>query len=146
MLAEAYRHGEIPVTNETEVEYWYAESAKQGYEEAALKAGELYLANGNEGCAKWFFERAAASSRASQRYLRRMQNIEAHEPPETRPVNHFASLCDLGQTAERKGDNAIAFSLYGISAEAGYTRALYRLGLCYENAVGTPRDIDEALK
>lgn len=145
-LAEAYRLGEIPVTNENQVEYWYAESAKQGYEEAALKAGELYLSNGQESYAKWFFERAASFSRAAQRYLRRMQNVSAAEPPESRPINHFASLCDLGQTAERKGDNAIAFSLYGISAEAGYTRALYRLGLCYENAVGTPRDTVEALK
>ncbi len=146
LLAESYRYGEIPVTSENQVEYWYTESAKQGYEDAALKAGELYLSNGQENYAKWFFEQAAASSRAAQRYLRRMQNVVSAEPPETRPVNHFASLCDLGVTAERKGDNAIAFSLYGISAEAGYTRALYRLGLCYENAVGTPRDPEEALR
>ena len=145
LLAEAYRLGQIPVTSENQVEYWYTESAKQGFEDAALKAGELYLSNGQENYAKWFFERVS-SSRAAQRYLRRMQNVSAAEPPETRPVNHFASLCDLGLLAERKGDNAIAFSLYGISADAGYTRALYRLGLCYENAVGTTRDAQEALK
>ena len=65
LLAEAYRHGEIPRTSENEIEYWYAESAKQGHAEAAQKAGELYLAEGNEGCAKWFFERA--NNRQAQR-------------------------------------------------------------------------------
>ncbi len=151
LLAEAYRHGDIPSEGEAQVAYWYAESAKAGYPDAAIKAGELYLSGGVSGAteehAKWFFEQAQmiGNNRVAARYLSRLRGIEAKKPPEMIPVNHPASLCDLAQSAERAGDNAIAFSLYGLSAESGYVRALYRLGLCYENAIGTLMDMESAV-
>ncbi len=149
-LAEAYRNGKLPAPHETQVVYWYAESAKAGCVEAAVKAGELYLSGsvsgGTEGHAKWFFERVEQESRTAQRYLRRLKGIAAEEPPALMPVNHDAALCDLAQTAERKGDNAIAFALYSLATETGYPRAVYRLGLCYENGVGTSRMPSEAVR
>lgn len=147
-LAELYRSGALPLSDQSYLAYWYGESARGGFADAAVKAGELYLsgavANGTEAHAKWFFLRAEESSRAAQRYLRRLRTVEAEVPPLQNPKNHEAQQTDLAEEAEQKGDNAIAFSLYCIAAESGYARALCRLGICYENGVGTTRDVKEA--
>lgn len=148
-LAEAARRGEVGDVSESHIAYLYAESAAAGYEDAAIRAGELCLGGSihgaNEGHARYFFEKAH-TSRAAQRYLHRLKSVETLPPPDFTPKDYGAILCDLAQSAESYGDNAIAFSLYGTASDLGNVRALFRLGLCYENAVGTMRNAEEAFE
>ena len=148
-LAEAARRGEVSSVSETHIAYLYAESAAAGEEEAALRAGELCLSGAiagvTEGHARYFFEKAH-TSKAAQRNLHRLRGVQTLPPPDFTPRDYDAILCDLAQIAEANGDNAIAFSLYGNAADKGNVKALFRLGLCYENAVGTMRNVKEAFE
>lgn len=154
------------VKNEAEAVRWYTASAKQNYAPAQYSLGLCYqmgrgIAFNHAEAAKWFLaaaEQGLVSAQveiadcyntgtgvtvnqdiASQWYIKA---AEKGNPKAQRKVGYFYEY-GIGEIQKNVKK---AFEYYQMAANQESNEAMYRLGMCYLNAIGVEKDVKKGVE
>ena len=146
-LGNHYQHGHILEKDLKKAAYWYQKSADQGYAGSQNQLGKLYeyghgVERNTDRALEYYKMAANQGITEAQERLESLKEKKAYLVSEN---DSGEKWCFLGKYADEEKDYAEAFRCYKKSAELGYARGQYELGICYSTPKGVTLDEEQAI-
>ena len=157
-LGWCYAHGEGVEKNQVKAIEWYHSAAGRGFKWAQYILGQAYefgdgVDKNMEKAVELYMEAAEQGEISSINSLGRIYSARKnfseaikwyHKGAEKGDDGSMVALGDLYRKEVKDMSKAVEW--FRMAAERGNAFAHYRLGWCYENGKGVPKDMSEAVK
>ncbi len=132
---------------------WYERAARQGYARAEYNLALMYedgsgIPRDRKRAQYWFWRAAGHGVTAARSHLAGYASPPKSALPRRAesPALESFQQAQLALLSRKPEDISRAAALFRIAAEHDNPLAAYDLAYCYENGIGVPRNVDEALR
>lgn len=132
---------------------WYERAAQQGYARAEYNLALVYqdgpgIPQDRKRAQYWFWRAAGHGITAARSHLAGYASPARSALPRRAesPALELFQQAQLALLSRKPEDISRAAALFRVAAEHDNPLAAYDLAYCYENGIGVPRNVDEALR